>query len=77
MKNNTRHLNSYKILGKNIRTLREAKNISQEELAFSILSTRNYIGCIERAEKFPSLAMILDIAKALDCKLNDLFFNIL
>ena len=77
MKNNARHLNSYKILGKNIRNLREAKNISQEELAFSILSTRNYIGCIERAEKFPSLAMILDIAKALDCKLNDLFFNIL
>lgn len=32
-----------------------------------ISSARNYIGCIERAEKFPSLNTILDIAQALNC----------
>ncbi len=67
-----RHIKSFKILGKNIRNARENKNISQEELAFKISSARNYIGCIERGEKFPSLSIILDIAFALDCKLENL-----
>lgn len=75
-RNNSRHLNSYKILGQNIRKYRESKHFSQEELAFRISSARNYIGCIERGEKCPSLAVILDIAYALDCKLNDLFLNL-
>lgn len=55
---------------------RELKNLSQEELAFRISSTRNYIGCIERGEKFPSIAIILDIKHALGCKSSDLFDNI-
>ena len=71
-RNNVRHYHSYKILGNNIRSIRESKKISQEELAFMISSSRNYIGCIERAEKYPSLAIILDIAKALDVKVQDL-----
>ena len=75
-KDNTRHIHSYKIIGQNIRAKRESLKISQEELAFRISSTRNYIGCIERAEKFPSLAVILDIAKALDVNIKDLFKNI-
>ncbi len=75
-KDKSRHLKSYKTLGKNIRNLRLAKKISQEELAFRIYSGRSYIGCIERAEKIPSLAIILDIRKALGCKLEDIFENI-
>ena len=39
-----------KKLGDNIRKLRQAKK-SQEELAFKINSARNFVGCIERAEK--------------------------
>ena len=61
------------IIGSNIRTFRERLNISQEELAFKISSTRNYIGCIERAEKYPSVAFLLDIANALKVNLNDIF----
>jgi len=61
------------IIGSNIRTFRERLNISQEELAFKISSTRNYIGCIERAEKYPSIAFLLDIANALKVSLNDIF----
>ena len=74
-RDNSRHQKAYKTIGKNIRLLRESKNISQEELAFRISSSRNYIGCIERGEKYPSLAFILDIAVALGCKLNDLTDN--
>ncbi len=74
-RDNSRHINSYKIIGNNIRTRRKAKNLSQEELAFRISSTRNYIGCIERAEKYPSIAVLLDIANALECTLQDLCIN--
>lgn len=75
-KDKSRHHNLFKILGRNIRNIRESKNISQEELAFRISSARNYIGCIERGEKYPSLSIIIDIAHALDCKLSDIFIDI-
>lgn len=51
-------------------------NISQEESAFRISSARNYIGCIERGEKFPSIALTCEIAKALNTKITELFENI-
>ena len=63
----------YKTLGNNIRKGRKSLKISQEELAFRISSARNYIGCIERAEKAPSLAMIFEIASALNMEIEDLF----
>ncbi len=75
-KDNNRHLKSYKTLGENIRYYRNLLNLSQEELAFRIGTARNYIGCIERGEKFPSLAVIFDITNALNCKISDLFKNI-
>ena len=74
-RNNSRHHSSFKTIGKNIRNYREGLNISQEELAFRVSSTRNYIGCIERAEKYPSVAFLLDISKALNIQLQDLFNN--
>ena len=61
-KDKNRHLEKYKILGDNIKKYRKQQGLSQEELAFRISSARNYIGCIERAEKLPSLNTILDIA---------------
>ena len=67
---------SYKILGENIKIFRNKNNISQEELAFKINSARNYIGCIERGEKVPSISFLLDIACALGCKLSDLTKNV-
>ena len=72
----SKHISVYKKLGSNIRAIRESRKISQEELAFKVSSARNYIGCIERAEKYPSLAIILDIAEALNCSPIDLFKNI-
>lgn len=75
-KDNSRHLKSYKQIGQNIRNRRLAEEMSQEELGFKSNSTRNYIGCIERGEKFPSLAILLDIAIVLKCSLQDLCENV-
>ncbi len=70
------HIKSYKQIGKNIREKRKFMKVSQEELAFRINSARNYIGCIERGEKIPSITILLDIANALSCKLEDLAKNV-
>lgn len=75
-RDNSRHHATFKILGNNIKNIRLSKNISQEELAFRISSSRNYIGCIERAEKYPSLAILIDISKALNITLTDMFNQI-
>lgn len=74
-RDNSRHLKSYKTLGNNIRYQREIRKLSQEELGFKISSSRNYIGCIERGEKFPSIAIVLDIKDALGCDIKDLVEN--
>lgn len=71
-KDKNRHLSKYKILGKNIRKYRKLRELSQEELAFRISSARNYIGCIERAEKLPSLNTVFDIASELQIDIKDL-----
>lgn len=63
----------YKILGQNIRNQRNLKGLSQEELGFRISSTRNYIGCIERGEKYPSIAFLIEIAKELGCNIQVFF----
>lgn len=59
-------------LGKKIAECRKEKGLSQEELGFRIRSARNYIGCIERGEKSPSIKTLYKISKALDIKTKDL-----
>lgn len=61
-----------KLLGERIRQLRQAKGISQEELAFKINSARNFIGCIERGEKSPSIYVLYKIASILDVSIDNL-----
>ena len=56
-KDKSRHFETYKLLGENIRARRQNMKISQEELAFRVSSARNYIGCIERSEKFQVLLL--------------------
>lgn len=67
------YLYVFKQIGDNIRKARKDKRLSQEELAFMIDSARNYIGCIERAEKFPSIILLKKISEALNMKLADFF----
>lgn len=72
-KDKNRHSERYIAIGKNIRKYRKQLKLSQEELAFRISSARNYVGCIERAEKLPSLNTIFDIVDELGIKITDLF----
>jgi len=62
-----------KQFGKNLRKLRLARNLSQEELAFKASMHRTYLGGIERGERNPSLKNISAIADALDITLAQLF----
>lgn len=65
--------NSYlKQLGKRIRHIRQEKEISQEELAFKINSARNFIGCIERGEKAPSIYILYKISIILNISIAEI-----
>lgn len=59
-------------IGNNIRVARKAKNLSQEELAFKINSARNFIGCIERGEKAPTVYILYKIAAVLNVPIDNL-----
>jgi len=72
MKENTKKDKNLIKLGKKITEYRKQKGFSQEELGFRIRSARNYIGCIERGEKSPSIKTLYKIAKAFDIQVKDL-----
>lgn len=61
------------LFGKSIRTLREERGYSQEELAERAGLHRNYVGGIERGERNVGLENIVKLAKALSVKSRDLF----
>lgn len=54
------------VAGKNIRTLRESKGYSQEELAEKAGLKRSYMGHIERGDKNVTLTTLRRIAIALN-----------
>ena len=62
--------------GKNVRSLREAKGLSQEQLGDICNLHRTYIGGIERGERNVSLVNIVILAKNLGVKITDLFEGI-
>lgn len=51
------------------------KDFSQERLAAAVGVSRQTIGLIEAGKFNPSLQLCIDICKALDKTLNDLFWN--
>jgi transcriptional regulator with XRE-family HTH domain len=57
-----------KQFGKNVRILREALGISQEELGYRAGLHRTYIGSVERGERNVSLVNICKLAAALECE---------
>jgi transcriptional regulator with XRE-family HTH domain len=60
-----------KIYGKNLRTIREGKSLSQEDVAkMSKISTTHYAG-IERGEENPTFSVIGSICKALKIKSSE------
>lgn len=55
---------------------RMEKELTQEELADIVDVTRQTIGLIEAGKYTPSLPLCIKICKALDCTLNDLFWEV-
>lgn len=59
-------------IGKNIKTRREDMNLSQKDLASAIGISVPMICQIERGTKSVSLQLSVEIARVLQCDLNDL-----
>lgn len=62
-------------VGENIKKFRLAKNLTQEELAKVVGVSGPMITQLERGTKTPNLLLGKDIAKALNCSLEDLLDN--
>ncbi len=53
-------------VGRNVRRLRQAKGLTQEQLAFEAKLDLTYVGGIERGRRNPSLEVLVRLAGALD-----------
>jgi transcriptional regulator with XRE-family HTH domain len=61
-----------RLLGKNVRRLRQQKGLTQEELAFEAEIDLTYVGGLERGKRNPSLIVMARIADALSVPLAKL-----
>lgn len=59
-------------LGKNIRQMRERRNISQEEFGKAVGVHRTYVGMVERGEKNITIFSLRRFAEALGVRVRDL-----
>ena len=59
-------------LGDTVRTKRKQLNMSGPELASKVGISKAMISYIENGEKKPSLETLLALARALECKVDDL-----
>ena len=55
-----------KLVGSNIKRLRQSKGLSQEELAEMLFLSKNYISLLETGAKFPSAETLVKLSAALD-----------
>lgn len=62
-------------IGKNIRTLREQKNLTQEELAERLFVTRQTVSNYETGKTRPDVDTILKIAEILETDANTVFYG--
>jgi transcriptional regulator with XRE-family HTH domain len=66
-------MNGRKLVGQNIRRIRVAQDVSQEQLAFDAGVDRSYLGGIERGDENPSVDTLEKIARVLVCELRSFF----
>jgi transcriptional regulator with XRE-family HTH domain len=59
--------------GENLRREREARNLSQSELARRANLTSQAINMLERRKNGPRMSTVLALAAALDCKPEELY----
>ena len=64
-----------KIVGRNIRRLRSAKNLTQEQLAGEAEIAMRHLGRIERGESSPTVDVLGKLAAALNAHPRDFFEN--
>jgi transcriptional regulator with XRE-family HTH domain len=65
------------IFGQNVRRIRKARGLSQEELAQMSGLHRTYVGSVERGERNISLNNIVLIAQALNVPIAELVAGIM
>jgi transcriptional regulator with XRE-family HTH domain len=57
--------------GINLKVIRVQAGLTQESLAIAAGLDRSYIGELERGQRNPSLEVLLKLARALGCSLDD------
>lgn len=65
-----------KTFGLNVKMARLRKNISQEELAELINTSRTTISMIETARQNPTILKVVDIARVLEIDINELIKDV-
>jgi len=65
-----------KVFGERVRALRQAANLSQEELAEACGLQRTYVGAVERGERNISLLNIIVLSRALRIKPSSLLEDV-
>jgi len=65
-----------KLLGKQIRAIRESLNFTQDQMAFKAGVARSYYSGIERGVRNISAVNLIQLAKALNVEVGELFPNI-
>lgn len=63
-------------VGRNVKAIREASGLSQEEVASRARLDRTYISGIERGKRNPTVLALVDIASAMSVQLSDLIKGI-
>ena len=63
--------------GENLRNLRKAKKLSQEELAEKMKVSRQSVSKWETGEAYPEMNNLLELCKVFHCRINDLVNNLL
>lgn len=66
-----------KSIGRNIRKFRQEQKLRQEDLAERTGLSVNYVGALERGEKYPSLETFIVIANALHVTSDMLLSDVL
>ena len=62
-----------RMMGKQIKTLRQVRGMSQEELSEKIFINSKYLSAIERGKANPTLAVLIRLADSLKVRVPDLF----
>lgn len=61
------------LVGKNVRRIRVAQNVSQERLAFDAGVDRSYLGGLERGEENPTVDLLDRLAFTLTVPIQEFF----